>query len=176
MRRTMLMAVAAACALTLPAGALAVKKKPKHHASAPTIKVGTYRATAQEGAVKFNITLKKASCAAPGPGGGGTHLCVSLPSSPELKCVGVVAAAFQLGDYSKPVALSPAGAALVHSSVTGSPAVPGGAPSTGSSAFSVSFTKKGTATGYMELTMMISAGSLTEPCSSGKVSFTAKLG
>jgi hypothetical protein len=56
-------------------------------------------------------------------------------------------------------------------SVAGSPP---SAP--GSSVFSVAFTKKGTATGYLELNMTITFGTATVPCASGKVPFTAKLG
>jgi hypothetical protein len=42
--------------------------------------------------------------------------------------------------------------------------------------FSVAFTKKGTATGYLELNMTIAFGDASVPCASGKVPFTAKLG
>ncbi|HEX4482248.1 MAG TPA: hypothetical protein VH081_00550 [Solirubrobacteraceae bacterium] len=62
--------------------------------------------------------------------------------------------------------------------VSGGAVLPGAPPTTGQSSFSVAFTKKGTATGYVEVNLMI-ATTPTEapiPCSSGKVPFTAKLG
>jgi hypothetical protein len=178
MRRTISAALLVAAALLVvlvPASAGAAKKK-KHHAAAPAaIKTGTYKAKA--GTVAFDITLKKASCAAAGPSASTSHLCVSLPVSPEIQCSGAVPSGSQIGDYSKPIALSPAGAALAHSSVPGVVSVPGSPPSApGSSVFSVAFTKKGTATGYLELNMTITFGTATVPCASGKVPFTAKLG
>ncbi len=56
--------------------------------------------------------------------------------------------------------------------------VPGASLTTGQSSFSVTFTKKGTASGYVEVNLMIAAGPTQAPvpCSSGKVPFTAKLG
>jgi hypothetical protein len=171
----MLMALVACTALVFTTGAGAATKKKKHHAAVPTIKVGTYKAKA--GTVAFNITLKKASCAAAGPGASASHLCVSLPVSPEVQCTGAVPSASQIGDYSKPIALSPAGTALAHSTVPGLVSVPGAAVGPpGNSVFSVAFTKKGTATGYLELNMTIVFGSASVPCASGKVPFTAKLG
>ena len=168
-----LLVTAALLVLLVPASAGAAKKK-KHHVAPPAIKTGTYKAKA--GTVAFDITLKKASCAAPGPGTSASHLCVSLPVSPEIQCSGAVPSGGQIGDYSKPIALSPAGAALAHSSVPGVVSIPGSPPSApGSSVFSVAFTKNGTATGYLELNMMISYGTQSVPCASGKVPFTAKL-
>jgi hypothetical protein len=168
-----LLIAAALLVLLVPASAGAAKKK--HHAAPSAIKTGTYKAKA--GTVAFNITLKKASCAAPGPGASTSHLCVSLPVSPEIQCSGAVPSGSQIGDYSKPIALSPAGAALAHSTVPGLVSVAGSPPSPpGNSVFSVAFTKKGTATGYLELNMTIAFGTQSVPCASGKVPFTAKLG
>jgi hypothetical protein len=174
MRRIMLLMALAAAGVVLTLAASASASKKKHHAPAPTFKVGTYKAKA--GAVAFNITLKKASCAAPGPSASSSHLCVSLPVSPEIQCSGAVSGGGQLGDYTKPIALSPAGAALAYAAVSGPAPVPGTAPSPGRSVFSVAFTKKGTATGYLELNLTISYGGTSVPCASGKVPFTAKLG
>jgi len=176
MRRMISAALLVAAALLIvlaPASAGAAKKK--HHAAPSAIKTGTYKAKA--GTVAFNIALKKASCAAPGASASASHLCVSLPVSPDITCSGAVSAGSQIGDYSKPVALSPAGAALAHSSVPGvSPVAGAPASPPGSSVFSVAFTKKGTATGYLELNMTIAYGGVSAPCASGKVPFTAKLG
>lgn len=177
MRRIISAALLVAAALLVvlgPASAGAAKKK-KHHAAPSAIKTGTYKAKA--GIVAFNITLKKASCAAPGASTSASHLCVSLPVSPDIQCSGAVSAGSQIGDYSKPVALSSAGAALSHASVPGvSPVAGAPASPPGSSVFSVAFTKKGTATGYLELNMTIAYGGVSAPCASGKVPFTAKLG
>jgi hypothetical protein len=171
MRRSMLLAVAALAALALPSAAVA---KRKHHVPPPSIKVGTYKAKAGESA--FDVVLKKARCAAPGATATATHLCVSLPVSPEVSCSGAVPTGAEIGSFTTPVALSPAGAATQHAPVNGPPSLPGGPPTPGTSAFSVSFTKKGTATGYVELNLTITFGAATVPCASGKVPFTAKLG
>lgn len=80
------------------------------------------------------------------------------------------------GSFATPVALSGAGKAGAHGTVTEPPPVPGAAPTTGTSAFSIAFTKKGTATGYFELNLNIVAGPFSTTCASGKVPFTAKLG
>lgn len=77
-----------------------------------------------------------------------------------------------------PVALPTSGTLTQQAPVNPGPAVPGAAPTTGQSTFSVTFTKKGTASGYLEVNLEI-ATTPTQPlvpCSSGKVPFTAKLG
>jgi hypothetical protein len=167
MRRILLPALLGAALTILPASALA--KKP------PTIKPGTYKATADQ--TKFNFTLKRGKCTTtPGQGTPATHLCVSLPVAPVVECHGPLAAQAPLSSFSTPVALSSAGKASEHGTVTTTPALPGGAPSTGTSVFSVAFTKKGTASGYLELNLNIGAGQINTTCTSGKLAFTAKLG
>ena len=174
MRRIMLVALAAVAALAVPASAGAAKKK-KHHAAPSAIKTGTYKA--KVGATAFNITLAKAKCTTtPGQGAPVTHLCVSLPAAPELECHIPVNVRSSLGSYSTPVALSSAGTATEKMAVSGPPPVPGAPPSSGTSAFAVTFTKKGTATGYLELNLTMTLGTQIVPCASGKVPFTAKLG
>jgi hypothetical protein len=175
MRRIISAALVVATALLVllvPAGAGAAKKK--HHAAPAAIKLGTYKAKAGE--ASFAIVLKKAKCAAPGQSATATHLCVSLPESPEVQCTGAVPTGGKLGSFSNPVALSLAGAATQQATISAPPSLPGGPPTPGTSAFSVSFTKKGTATGYVELNLTITFGTATVPCASGKVPFTAKLG
>jgi hypothetical protein len=159
-------------ALAISTGAASAKPKPKP----PTIKVGTYKAKA--GTVAFAIKLAKAKCTTtPGHGTPAAHLCVSLPTSPEIECTGPVPTQFGVGSYATPVALSAAGTATQKATIASPEPLPGSTPPPpGTSAFSVTFTKKGTATGYMELNITISFGTSMLPCTSGKVPFTAKLG
>lgn len=167
MRRILLPALLGTALTILPASALA--KKP------PTIKPGTYKATV--GQTKFNFTLKRSKCTtAPGQGTPATHLCVSLPVAPVVECHGSLESQAPLSNFSAPIALSSAGKASEHGTVTTSPPLPGAAPSTGTSVFSVAFTKKGTASGYLELNLNIDAGQIATTCASGKLAFTAKLG
>jgi hypothetical protein len=171
MRRMITALLLCVAALAMSAGTAAAKPKPKP----PTIKVGTYKAKA--GAVAFAIKLAKTKCTtAPGQGTPATHLCVSLPTAPEIECHGAVNVQNSLGNYTTPVALSGAGAAAQKATTSGPPPVPGAPPSVGTSAFSVTFTKKGTATGYLELNLTMSFDNQTVPCASGKLPFTAKLG
>jgi hypothetical protein len=175
MRRTMLVALAAVTALAIPANAGAAKKKKHHHAAPAAIKTGTYKAKA--GTTAFNITLAKAKCTTtPGQGASATHLCVSLPTAPEIECRVPVNVRSSVGNYATPVALSSAGTATEKMAVTGPSPVPGAPPSPGTSGFAVTFAKNGTATGYLELNLTVTFGTATVTCASGKVPFTAKLG
>jgi hypothetical protein len=181
MRRTIsaaLLVVTGLLVLLAPASAGAAKKKKKHHHAAmpAAIKAGTYKA--KVGATTaFNITLAKAKCTTTaGQGDPATHLCVSLPTAPEIECHGPVNETSTLSGYSTPVALSSAGSAMQKLTVSDPPSVPGGAPTPGASAFAVTFAKNGTATGYLELNLTITFGTAIVPCASGKVLFTAKLG
>ncbi len=156
----------------LPASALA-KPKPA------TIKTGTYKATTAgpSGLQKFNISLKRTKCTTtPGQGTPAIHLCVTLPLSPTIACRGSILEEAPAGNFATAVALSSAGKAGAHGTVVEPPAVPGAAPTTGTSAFSIAFTKKGTASGYLELSLSIVVGPFSTTCASGKVPFTAKLG
>jgi hypothetical protein len=174
MRRILLVALAALAALAVPASAGAAKKR-KHHAAPSAIKTGTYKAKA--GTKTFKIALAKAKCTtSPGQGTPTTHLCVSLPVAPEVECHTPVSITSSLGNYSTPIALSSAGSATEKMTVSGPPPVPGAPPSPGTSAFAVTFTKKGTATGYLELNLTPTIGNVSVTCASGKVPFTAKLG
>lgn len=163
MRRVLLIALLGAVVVAIPTGTAAAKAKPA------TFKVGTYKAKTSE-ALLFNIALKRAKC------GGKLQLCVSLPVSPEGDCIGPVTENVPVGNFIAPVPLPKSGTVTQHAPITGSPTVPGETVvPTGQSAFSVTFTKKGTATGYLEESLDVSVNGTPTPCS-GKVSFTAKLG
>ena len=152
------------------------------HAKPASIKTGTYKvklsASSPTEAQKFNITLKKTKCAAaPGTGASALHLCVSVPTSPRLGCTTPVVMEDPLASFVTPVALPASGKLIEHGAVTEPAPVPGGEPETGEGTFSVTFTKKGTASGYIEQNLTYSAGSAHGLlCDSGKVPFTAKLG
>lgn len=176
-RLAVLVCTAIAVCLTIAATAGAhAKSKPA------SIKTGTYKAklsaSSPTEAQKFNITLKKTKCAAaPGPGTSALHLCVSVPTSLRLGCTTPVVMEAPLASFLTPVALSAAGKLIEHGSVTEPPPIPGGEPETGEGIFSVTFTKKGTASGYIEQNLTYSAGQAHGLlCDSGKVPFTAKLG
>jgi hypothetical protein len=169
-------AVVACLAIAATAGAHAKKAKPAG------IKTGTYQAklpaSPPSEAQKFNITLKKTQCAAaPGPGASASHLCVSVLTSPRLGCTTPVSMEDPLASFQTPVALPASGTLVEHGSVTAGPPVPGGEPETGEGTISVTFTKKGTASGYIEQNLTYSVGQEHGlRCDSGKVAFTAKLG
>ncbi len=152
------------------------------HGKPASIKTGTYKvklsASPPSEAQKFNIILKKTKCAAaPGTGASELHLCVSVPTSPRLGCTSPVSMENPLASFVTPVALPASGKLIEHGAVTESPPVPGGEPETGEGTFSVTFTKKGTASGYIEQNLTYSAGSAHGLlCDSGKVPFTAKVG
>jgi len=179
MRRILLVALVGMTVVALPGSAVAAKK---HHAKPATFKTGTYKAKVGAGATTsapFNITLKRASCpSAPGQGTSSLHLCVALPASPIAACSVPINLEVPLGGFMAPVALPTSGTLTQQAPVSPGPVVPGAAPTTGQSTFSVTFTKKGTASGYLEVNLEI-ATTPTQPlvpCSSGKVPFTAKLG
>jgi len=151
-------------------------------AKSASIKTGTYKAKpsgsqASITPAKFIITLKLASCtSASAAGASAAHLCVALPVTPEVECKGPVTTFDNLGSFSTPVALPASGKITEHTAVS-TPGLPGSPESTGEATFSVTFTKKGTATGYLEETLSQTAGpgGVVIPCTSGKVPFTAKL-
>jgi hypothetical protein len=140
-----------------------------------TFKAGTYKAK-NAGArttftpAQFNVTLKRAKC------GGGSGLCVALPTTPAVECIGPTATSDSLGSFATPVALPKSGKVSEHTAVTGPPPLPGLPASMGQATFSVTFTKKGTATGYFEQSLTFDVQGQSLPCTSGKVLFTAKLG
>lgn len=168
-------AVAVYLTIAATAGAHA-KAKPA------VIKTGTYDAklpaSSPTEAQKFSITLKKTKCAAaPGPGTSALHLCVSVLTSPLLGCTTPTVMEAPLASFQTPVALPASGKLIEHGSVTEGPPFPGGEPETGEGTFSIAFTKKGTASGYVEQNLTFSVGQEHGlRCDSGKVPFTAKLG
>jgi hypothetical protein len=172
-RRILLVTMLVAAVLALPTGAAYAKHKPKPL----TYKTGTYSAKLGPELTKFNFTLKRASCAvAPGQAKSSLHLCVALPVSPVADCTVPINFETAIGSFVAPVQLPTSGKLTQQAPVTAPAAFPGGAPTPGQSAFSVAFTKKGTASGYVELSLQITAGSQTVPCATGKIPFTAKLG
>jgi hypothetical protein len=173
MRRILLAVVLLCSACALTASVAVAKPKPL------TYETGTYSAKAGSAATKFNIVLKRASCAsAPGQAKSSLHLCVSVPTSPIAGCSVPIDLEVPLSGFTAPVQLPTSGKLIEQASVNVGAVVPGAAPTTGQSSFSVAFTKKGTASGYVEASMMIETtpGQAAVPCSSGKVPFTAKLG
>jgi hypothetical protein len=176
MRRILLVALVGITVVALPGSAVAAKK---HHSKPATFKTGTYKAKLGPEQTKFNLTLKRAGCASePGQGKSSLHLCVALPASPIAACHTPIQLEVPLGGFVAPVALPTSGTLTQQAPVTAPGVVPGAPPTTGQSSFSVTFTKKGTASGYLELNMMIAVTPTQPliPCSSGKVPFTAKLG
>jgi hypothetical protein len=173
MRRILLVASMGIVVVVMPASAVAAHGKAKPKPAA--FKTGTY--SAKVGVQKFNITLERATCAnAPYQNTSTTHLCVALPSSPPINCVGPANDESPLGSFATPVQLPASGKLTQKTTVTSGPAIPGGSPTTGQSSFSIAFTKKGTASGYIEQNLTLLIGTATIPCMSGKVPFTAKLG
>jgi hypothetical protein len=167
---------AAAAAIALPTSAALAKPKPKPKPL--TYKTGTYSAKAGPES-KFDIVLKRASCAsAPGQANSSLHLCVALSGTPTAGCTVPINLEVPLSGFAAPVQLPTSGKVTEQAPVSGGAVVPGGPPTTGQSSFSVAFTKKGTASGYVEVNMMIATSpeQAAIPCSSGKVPFTAKLG
>lgn len=177
MRRILPVVALCITAAGLSTSAAAAKPKPKPL----TYKTGTYSAKIGPGttliSTKFSFTLKRASCAAAaGQAKSSLHLCVSVPVSPSAACTVPVNLETPIGSFVAPVQLPTSGKLTEQAPITPVASFPGSPPTTGQSAFSVAFTKKGTATGYLELNAQIAFGSQTTPCSSGKVPFTAKLG
>lgn len=161
MRRIQLLALVGTAIVVLPASALASGAHHKKPAKKPSaLKNGTYKAVFSDNE-KFNITLQGAK--------------VSLPTSPAVKCNGPVPMEPPVGSFVAPAALSASGSITEQAPIT-APTVPGSPPLTGQSTFSVTFTKKGTASGYFEENLAGTFGDAAISCTSGKVPFTAKLG
>lgn len=161
--------VAALCiaAAALSTSAAAAKAKPKHKAKPATYKVGTYKG--KLGSEQFSISLKRAQC------GGKLQLCVSLPVAPQnATCSGPVAGGGAIGPFTTAVPLPSSGKLSEQTTPTQSTSANGIGESR-QSGFTVTFTKKGTASGYFELNLTESVQGTTLPCV-GKVPFTAKLG
>lgn len=174
MRRIQLAAVIGTAILFSPASALASSahhKKTHHKKSAKKpagVKNGTYKATfatlpgaRTPGGEPFTIALSGAK--------------VSLPASTSIPCNGPAPQETRLQGFVTPVALSASGSVTEHAPVT-QETVPGAPPETGQSTFSVTFTKQGTASGYLEESLMGTLGTQPISCISGKLPFTAKLG
>jgi len=178
MRRILLVALLGVTVAVVPASVAVAKR----HSKPATFKTGTYKAKIGAGATTsapFNITLERASCpSVPGQGTSSLHLCVALPASPIAACTVPINFEVPLGGFMAPVALPTSGKVTQQAPVNAGPVVPGAAPTTGQSTFSVAFTKKGTASGYLEVNLMIAVTPTQPlvPCSSGKLPFTAKLG
>jgi hypothetical protein len=161
MRRIQLVALVGTAIVVYPASALASGAHHKKPAKKPSaLKNGTYKAVFSDNE-KFNITLQGAK--------------VSLPTSPAVKCIGPVPMEPPVGSFVTPAALSASGSITEHAPATAE-TVPGNPPLTGQSTFSVTFTKKGTASGYFEENLAGTVGDAAISCASGKVPFTAKLG
>jgi hypothetical protein len=164
MRRIWLVALTGTAIVVSPASALASGAHHKHHkkpAKKPSaLKTGTYKATFAN-KEKFNITL--------------TGSMVSLPTSPAVPCNGPVPMEPPVGSFVAPAALSSSGSITEQAPITAT-TVPGEPPLTGQSTFSVTFTKKGTASGFFEESLAGTIGDAQISCTSGKVPFTAKLG
>jgi len=174
MRRILLVALLVVMAAAVSTSAAAAKR----HKPA-TYKTGTYKAVLSPEQTKFNLTLKRASCAsAAGQAKSSLHLCVALSTPPIGACHTPVNLEVPLSVFAAPVQLPSSGKLTRQAPVTAPGVLPGAPETTGQSTFSVAFTKKGTATGYLEINMMITVLPTQPPvpCSSGKVPFTAKLG
>jgi hypothetical protein len=164
MRRIQLAALVGTAILFSPASALAGHAHHKKPAKKPTaVKNGTYNAKYTSNSEKFTITLTGAK--------------VSLPASTHIECD-----APPLGEsgnlvegFVTPVALPASGSLTEHAPIS-VPGVPGAPPLTGQSTFSITFTKKGTASGYLEESYAGTIGDAQISCASGKEPFTAKLG
>lgn len=173
MRRILLVALLGITAVALSTGVALGKPKPKP----ATFKTGTYKAKLGTTATKFNLTLKRASCpSAPGQSKSALHLCVALPASPTVGCTVPIVFEVPIGGFVTPVQLPTSGKLTQQAPVSAGAAFPGGPPTMGQSTFSVTFTKKGTASGYLEVSLTLATPSQAIPCSSGKIPFTAKLG
>jgi hypothetical protein len=168
MRRFRLAILLGLAVAVIPASALAAG----HHA---VFKTGTYKGKNAAG-TKFSITLQHTKCKAPsGQGAPALGLCVGLPVAPEMECLGSVPTPAAFPAFVAPVRLSASGTAIEHATIS-EPTVPGEAPSAGAQTFSVSFTKKGTVSGYLEESVNFVIQGSPLPCTTGKVPFTAKLG
>ncbi|MCW2971097.1 MAG: hypothetical protein JWO23_2224 [Solirubrobacterales bacterium] len=133
-------------------------------AKSATFKTGTYKLKP----AGYTVTLKHARC------GGKLQLCVALPTSPKITCTGPANEPVRVGNFATPVALPSSGKVTEHAPITRTSPIPGAPAETGQSAFSVAFKKNGTASGYVEVSLVALVGGHSIPCS-GRVSFTAKL-
>jgi hypothetical protein len=164
MRRILLIALLGTAVVALLSSTAAAKPKPA------TFKVGAYKAKAKVGSTTpFKITLKRAKC------GGKLQFCVALPTSPTVTCTGPLSEEPSVGNFATPVALPSSGKVTEHAPLTGAPPFPGATAPTGQSAFSVTFTKNGTASGFLEVSLASLVQGQALACT-GKASFTAKLG
>jgi hypothetical protein len=178
MRRIQLAALVGTAILFSPATALAGhshhKKSAKHHKKTiktpAAVKSGTYKATFATlpgervpGGEPFTITVASGK--------------VSLPTPPEMLCksTGGGLENFPAASFATPVALSASGS-VTEQAPTTDPTVVGAPPLTGQSTFTAAFTKTGTASGDLEVTLSGMIGTQPYSCTSGKVPFTAKLG
>lgn len=165
MRRIWLLALAATAIVVFPTSALASgvhhhHKKKKTSTKSAAYKSGTYKATSSEFGEKFTIALT-----------GGK---VSLPASTIISCKSLNLTNPAAG-FVTPTALSAAGSVTEHAPLSVE-SVPGAPPLTGQATFSVTFTKQGTASGYLEENLAGTFGKEPVSCASGKEPFTAKLG
>jgi hypothetical protein len=173
MRRGMLAILVGAAVLGLPASAMATSSHGKHKPKPPTFKPGIYKA--KFGTSQFNITLKAGTCApVPGQPKSPLKLCVALPVSPSVACTVPVLVENPIGSFVAPVQLPTSGKITEQAPVAPFALAPGAAPSTGQSTFSVTFTKKGTASGSLAENLTLSFGTETAACAAS-ASFTANL-
>jgi hypothetical protein len=136
-------------------------------ATSPAFKTGTYDLKP----AGYKVTLKHAQC------GGKLQLCVALPKSPAIVCLGGPSETIAVGNFAAPVALPGSGKVTEHTTFTEDLLGPNAPPATGQSAFSIAFKKNGTASGYVEVSLtypLLSNETTPEKCS-GKMAFTAKL-
>jgi hypothetical protein len=166
MRRIWLLALAVTAMVVFPASALASgahhhhkKKKSAKKPPAGSYKSGSYKATTTSAGEPFTITLASGK--------------VSIPSPPQIACGPL--ANTPTGSFATPVALSASGSVTEQATTSVTPVV-GTTPLTGPSSFTATFTKNGTATGDLEVSLTGTFGSEPFSCTSGKVPFTAKLG
>jgi len=154
--------------------ALAVIPASAFAASHAAFKTGTYKGKIDH--ENLTITLKRSKCKAPSGGGAATlGLCVALPVAPELECRGATTANSKFTAFATPVRLSASGKAVEQAAIT-LETIEGEPPSPGTQTLSVSFTKKGTVSGYLEEQVNIRVQDQSLPCTTGRVPFTAKLG
>jgi len=159
MRRILLIALLGATVLAVSTSTAAARAKPA------TFKTGTYKAQATN-AQAFKITLKRTRCA------GKVQLCLSLPApQPYDECHTPVTVGGSFQGLTTPVALPRSGKLTAHQTVGG------GQPTetNGQMTFSIAFTKKGTATGSLEISLTVAYFQTVLPCTN-KATFTAKLG
>jgi hypothetical protein len=136
-------------------------------AKSAAFKTGTYKLKP----AGYTVTLKRVQCE------GKLQLCVALPKSPAILCMGGPDYTFSAGNFATPVALPSSGKVTEHAPFTVPGALLAGEAQTGQSAFSIAFAKNGTASGYVEVDFtypLLSTQSTPFTCS-GKVSFTGKL-